>query len=383
MNLAVIAPLRYEFPENWETGTGDRFAQDYTHRQGPHAKVGSTAGRAQPLSARGWIQALPFTISVGIEGADADGDEMNEDSQGEPAPRIGPLATLPLFFKVAGQKAVVVGTSEAAAWKAELLAAAGAEVKRLSRWTEQDLGGAAIAIADLPDADEAARFRKAARMAGAVVNVIDKPEFSDVQFGTIVNRSPIVIGISTDGAAPMLGQSIRARIEAVLPLGLSSWARAAKRWRGRLKQHFADFADRRSFWARFVAAAWREPGRSLTDDDFEQLLRNGAPKGRVLFIAVDPHDPELLTLKAARALQTATVIVHDGLVGPEVLGLARREARRILADEDDRQAIGLAVGGDVVARVTSTGRAAEIADCKAAGVEAVVIPAIHGDAEAS
>lgn len=303
---------------------------------------------------------------------------MNQGSPGEQASRIGPLATLPLFLKLTGQKAVVVGTSEAAGWKAELLAAAGAEVEQLSRWTERDLGGAAIAIADLPDADEAGRFRKAARMAGAVVNVIDKPEFSDVQFGTIVNRSPIVIGISTDGAAPMLGQSIRARIEAVLPPGLSSWAGAAKSWRARLKRRLTDFADRRSFWERFVTAAWREPERDPSEGDFEQLLQNSAAKGRVIFIA-DPGDAELLTLKAARALQIATVIIHDGHVGPEVLELARREARRILAWESGRQAIEMAIEGDIVARVTNGADLEEIADCKAAGLEVIVVPGVARD----
>src|SRR5439155_10973608 len=164
-----------------------------------------------------------------------------------------------------------VGVSEAANWKAELLAAAGAEVVRLSGWTAADLDDAAIAIAVFEETDKAARFAEAARAAGAIVNVVDKPEHSDVQFGTIVNRSPIVIGISTDGAAPMLGQSIRARIEAILPLGLSAWASGAKAWRARLKQRIADFADRRRFWERFVAAAWREPERLPTDADFEQL----------------------------------------------------------------------------------------------------------------
>ena len=303
---------------------------------------------------------------------------MNQDSPGEQASRIGPLATLPLFLKLAGQKAVVVGTSEAAGWKAELLTAAGAEVEQLSRWTEQDLGGAAIAIADLADADEAARFRKAARTAGAVVNVIDKPEFSDVQFGTIVNRSPIVIGISTDGAAPMLGQSIRARIEAVLPPGLSSWARAAKSWRARLKSRLPVFADRRSFWERFVMGAWREPERDPTESDFEQLLQNGAAKGRVIFIT-DPGDAELLTLKAARALQIATVIIHDELVGSEVLELARREAKRLLAGESDRRAIEMAIEGDIVARVTNGAVFDEIADCKAAGLEVIVVPGVARD----
>src|SRR5436305_4013590 len=143
---------------------------------------------------------------------------MTNFETNETAARIAPLPKLPLFHELAGRKAVVVGTSAAAEWKAELLAAAGADVVRLAEWTALDLDGAAIAVADLAQADEAARFAEAARTAGAVVNVIDKPAFSDVQFGTIVNRAPIVIGISTDGAAPMLGQSIRARIESVIPL---------------------------------------------------------------------------------------------------------------------------------------------------------------------
>src|SRR5439155_6831066 len=138
-------------------------------------------------------------------------------------------------------------------------AAAGAEVVRVCNgWTPADLENAAVAIADLPDRDEALRFAAAARAARAVVNIVDQPEYSDVQFGTIVNRSPVVIAISTDGAAPILGQSIRARIESVIPLGLSGWASAAKGWRARLKQRLADFADRRRFWERFVATAWRE-----------------------------------------------------------------------------------------------------------------------------
>src|SRR5438270_3714931 len=245
----------------------------------------------------------------------------------ETAARIAPLPKLPLFHQLAGRKAVVVGTTAAAEWKAELLAAAGAEVVRLAEWTAADLGGAAIAIADLADTDEAARFAQAARAAGAIVNVIDKPAFSDVQFGTIVNRAPIVIGISTDGAAPMLGQSIRARIEGVIPLGLSGWASAAKGWRPWLKQRLADFADRRRFWERFVATAWREPGRIPTDADFEQLMdASTETEGRVIFVAAHHHDAELLTLKAVRALQSATVILYDDGIADGVLELARREA---------------------------------------------------------
>ena len=161
--------------------------------------------------------------------------------------RIAPLPNLPLFHKLEGRKAVVVGSSDGATWKAELLEAAGANVVRLIEWSAADLQGAAVAVADLPDRDEAERFLAAARSAGAVANIIDQTDLCDVTFGTIVNRSPVVVAISTDGAAPVLGQSIRARIESVLPLGLSAWASAAKTWRGRLKGRVASFGAFRAF----------------------------------------------------------------------------------------------------------------------------------------
>ena len=172
-------------------------------------------------------------------------------------PRIDQLANLPLFHRLGGRKAVVVGTSAGADWKAELLAAAGAKVVRLGRkWRPEQLTGAALAVGEFADSEQAAAFARDARSAGALVNMIDRPELCDVTFGTIVNRSPVVIGISTDGASPMLGQSIRARIETVLPARLSRWAEIAKQWRAQLKQQVGDFGQRRAFWQRFVAAAW-------------------------------------------------------------------------------------------------------------------------------
>lgn len=317
---------------------------------------------------------------------------MDREPTETPA-RIEAIATLPLFHRLDGRKALVVGDSAGADWKAELLAAAGAKVVRVTNWTRADLQGAAIAVADLPES-EAGDFAAAARAAGAVVNVIDKPDFSDVQFGTIVNRSPVVIGISTDGGSPMLGQSIRARIEGVLPLGLSGWARAAKGWRSRLRTRLADFGDRRRFWERFVAAAWNQPDQVPADSDFEALLA-ASPEaaGRVILVGAGPGDPELLTLKAVRALQSATIILYDNLVGPEVLELARREARRIAVGKSGNgpsckqqdindQMVELARSGEIVVRLKGGdplvfGRATEeIAACRAAGVEVAVIPGI-------
>jgi len=320
---------------------------------------------------------------------------MNERKPLENPARIAPLPNLPLFHKLAGRKAVVVGASDGAEWKAELLAAAGADVVRLmDGWSAKDLAGAAIAVADLADRDEALHFVETAHTAGAVVNIIDQTDLCDVQFGTIVNRSPVVIGISTDGAAPMLGQSIRARIESVLPLGLSCWAEAAKSWRARLKQRVSGFGDRRRFWERFVAMVWNSPGRVPREADFESLIE-AAPqtRGRVTLVGAGPGDPELLTLKAVRALQGATVILYDDLVGSGVLELSRREAKRIAVGKSGKgpsckqseindRIVELALAGENVVRLKGGdplifGRATEeIAACKAAGVEVSLIPGI-------
>jgi uroporphyrin-III C-methyltransferase/precorrin-2 dehydrogenase/sirohydrochlorin ferrochelatase len=309
--------------------------------------------------------------------------------------RIAPLATLPLFHKLDGRRAVVVGASQGALWKAELLEAAGAEVLVLrDGWAPADLDGAAVAVADIADDAEARRFIVAAHAAGAVVNIIDRTALCDVTFGTIVNRSPVVLGISTDGGAPMLGQSIRARIEAVLPRGLSAWAEAAKTWRPRLKRRIKGFADRRAFWERFVKRAWANVDRAPDEADFRALAGEAAPaQGKVTLVGAGPGDPDLLTLKAVRALQAATVILYDDLVGPEVLELARREATRIAVgkkghgpscrqSEINERIVKLARAGETVVRLKGGdplifGRATEeVEACRAAGIPVSIVPGI-------
>jgi uroporphyrin-III C-methyltransferase/precorrin-2 dehydrogenase/sirohydrochlorin ferrochelatase len=339
---------------------------------------------------------------------------MNRVAETVPA-RIAPLPNLPVFHKIVGRKAVVAGGSQGALWKAELLAAAGADVLVLAGheiaaklfnglaatvlprgWVDADLDGAALAIADLSDRDEALRFIAAARLAGAPVNIIDQTDLCDFTFGTIVNRAPVVIAISTDGGAPMLGQSIRARIESVLPLGLSGWAKAALRWRPQVKQRVAEFADRRRFWQGFTRLAWEQAERAPTDADREKLLRSISAsdrRGKVTLVGAGPGDPELLTLKAVRALQSATFILYDDLVGPEILELARREATRIAVgktghgpsvrqSEICERIVALAEAGENVVRLKGGdplifGRATEeIEACRAAGIEIFIVPGI-------
>jgi len=336
--------------------------------------------------------------------------------------RIAPLANLPLFHRIAGRRVVVAGGSEGALWKAELIAAAGADVLVLAGdaaqaakydalaadpaggsvtvlprgWIPADLDGAALAVAAPADREESLRFVAAARAAGAPVNIIDQTELCDVLFGTIVNRSPVVLAISTDGGAPMLGQSIRARIESVLPLGLAGWGKVAQAWRPLLKQRITSFDDRRLFWERFVERAWASPDHVPDAADREALF--DAPlaagrKGRVTLVGAGPGDPELLTLKAVRALQSATVILYDDLVGPGVLELARREARRVAVgksasgpscrqEDINARIVALALAGERVVRLKGGdplifGRATEEIDaCRAAGIDVSIIPGI-------
>ena len=274
--------------------------------------------------------------------------------------RMAPLSKLPVFLDLTDKRAVVVGGTAAAAWKAELLAAAGARVEihavtlgsemaaliergaspgtlthSTQGWTEANLAGAAIAIADAADDTEAAAFHAAALLAGVPVNVIDRPAFCQFQFGSIVNRSPVVIGISTDGAAPILGQAIRRRIETLLPPALAGWAALAKKVRAPMMARLARGPARRTFWELFAERAFAAPldGRAKADvDDLIASIASGAttPAGRVTLVGAGPGDAELLTLKAVRALQSADVILFDDLVADEVLELARREAARML-----------------------------------------------------
>ena len=240
----------------------------------------------------------------------------------------------------------------------------------------------------------------AARRAGVPVNVIDRPAFCSFQFGAVVNRSPLVVGISTDGAAPVFGQAIRSRIEALLPAGFARWVRAAQAWRAELPDLKLGPAVRRRFWERFATLALRAPDRAPSQRDRDELLAAGRaaaaqPRdvGHVSLVGAGPGNPELLTLAAVRALRSADIILYDDLVAPEVLDFARREAKRMLVGktghrpscrQDDINAlmIQLAKSGKRVVRLKAGdpmifGRAGEeIAALERADIPLDVVPGI-------
>jgi uroporphyrin-III C-methyltransferase/precorrin-2 dehydrogenase/sirohydrochlorin ferrochelatase len=339
------------------------------------------------------------------------------------SPRMQPLARLPVFFALNGKRVFVAGGSAAAAWKVDLLAAAGAQVDVYASdpsdelleavatpaagsvavhrmpWERGAIEGCALAIGAFETDAEAKQFQAAARFAGVPCNVIDKPDFCDFSFGAIVNRSPLVVAISTDGAAPVFAQAIRARIEAMLPAGFANWAKAARNWRGAVKQSGLSFNGRRLFWQVFTRAALQNPNGAPGSADFDILLNQtkagvaAAEHGSVTLVGAGPGDPELLTLRAVRALQSADVILYDDLVSKEVLDFARREARRMLVgktghgpsckqSEINALMVGLTKAGRRVVRLKGGdpmifGRAGEEIDaCRAAGIAIEVVPGV-------
>ena len=333
------------------------------------------------------------------------------------AARMRPLAVLPVFYDLADRPVVLAGEGEGLLWKLELIAATGAHVTLLwpgdvppelaqliasppagrithvpRAWTAEDLAGAVLAVGGL-EGEEADAFAAAARAAGVPVNVIDTPHLCSFSFGTVVNRSPIVLGISTAGVAPVLGQAIRARIEALLPQALSAWGTAAQRLRGAIKARLPMGHARRELWRRFAerALAARTPP---SEADLDAILReNPSQAGSVALVGAGPGDPDLVTLKALRAMQSADVVLYDRLVTPEILELARREAQRVLVGKAGGGAqcrqgdinalmVELALSGKRVVRLKGGdpmifGRAAEeIEICRANGIAVEVVPGI-------
>ena len=237
-------------------------------------------------------------------------------------------------------------------------------------------------------------FAAAARAAGVPVNVIDRPAFCDFAFGAIVNRSPLVIGISTDGAAPVFGQAIRAKIETLIPKGFARWADAARNCRPRVQALALSFRGRRTSGRSSPTAPLPLPITRPVEADLEALLkptRRQRP-ARSSLVGAGPGDPELLTLRAVRALQSADVILFDESVSAEILDFARREAKKMLVGKtgtdlvpsgryqradgivgQSRASGGAAKGGDPMI----FGRAdEELAACRAAGIAIEVVPGV-------
>jgi len=261
----------------------------------------------------------------------------------------------PLFLDIAGKPVLLVGGGDVAARKHALLADAGAVVTVVApmfkrelnaafesgviTWLRRefradDVDGKWLVVAATDDRGVNAAAADAATAARIPCNVVDDRELSSFIMPAIIDRSPVQIAVSTGGTSPVLARLIRERLETLLDGSLGTLAAFTDRWRDRIKARFADHGARRRFMSWMltgpVAAALRAGRDERANDLTARALTDATalPQGHVVLVGGGPGNAGLMTLQGLRALQEADVIVHDRLVSPEVLELARRDAAR-------------------------------------------------------
>ena len=295
------------------------------------------------------------------------------------------MNTFPLFFKLEERKVLIVGGGEVALRKADLLSRAGAcitvlapcisdEIQALlspnkyeakheliyENYNKAYMSGARVIIAATDDEALNHQVHADASALNIPVNVVDTPHLCDFIFPAIIDRNPIVIGISSNGKAPVLARLLRARLETLIPQGYGKLAKLAGEFRAEVKTKIPTLTGRRQFWERAfegqvsqlmfagneneaaaqlqvdldrTAAAIREKSAAeqtatipVNSDDTREAQ---TAIGEVYIVGAGPGDPELLTFKALRLMQQADIVYYDALVSPQVLDLCRRDADKV------------------------------------------------------
>ncbi len=267
---------------------------------------------------------------------------------------------LPVFLDLQTGPIVLVGQGELAQAKLRLLLSAGARVRWYATDGQHDLSGfdpdaaarvertlgdpltaelsnvIAVLCAGAGDVGHAIAAR--AKAAGIPVNVMDEVSHSTFIFPAIVDRGDVVVAIGTGGAAPVLARRVRESIEKVLPTRIGELSNFIGQWRERVKSKLPGMSERRKFWERVVDGEVGAAVLAGRRDDAERALESlsdpaafasSKAEGFVTLVGAGPGDPDLLTVKALRALQDADVVFYDDLVSPEILDRARRDAARV------------------------------------------------------
>ncbi len=328
---------------------------------------------------------------------------------------------LPLYFDLRRGRIALIG-GKAAESKLRLLLSAGASVLWFARGagaadgaavgapdgqlviTQTDPLGAdfsefiaVVSAAGNPLDDEIAAK---ARAHNVPVNIVDRPDLSSFIFPAIVDRGDVVVAVGTGGAAPVLARRLRERIEALLPARIGDFAALLKRFRPAVQARRHALSPRR-FWERVVdgpiaaaalAGRWHEAETGLTRA-VARSDEDAARSGIVFLVGAGPGDPDLLTLRALQALQSADVVYYDELVAPEILERARRDAERICVgrrsghpgigqDAINQELARAAKGGLTVVRLKGGdpfifGRGGEELEyLRRQGIEVVVVPGV-------
>ncbi len=267
------------------------------------------------------------------------------------------MQALPIFINITNRLCVVIGGGDVATRKVSMLLKANAAVTLISpeichelqalaeakkiqcvqaTYSKSQLDGACLVIAATDDEAVNKAVSVDAKALGIPVNVVDAPDLCTFTMGSIIERSPVVIAISSEGNAPVLARYIRTKIEAMLPAGYGRIAGIAGEFRDKVKAKFTTTQARRRFWedvlqgplVERVLSGQEQSARALLQDLIDQ--ENGTVnKGEVFLVGGGPGDPDLLTFRALRLMQQCDVCVYDKLVSPEVMELVRRDAELI------------------------------------------------------
>jgi len=267
------------------------------------------------------------------------------------------MLALPIFMNITNRPCVVIGGGEVAARKVTMLLKANAAITLYSpdicdalkvladtgiityinaTFEENQLAGACLVIAATDNESVNIAVSAAAKMHNIPVNVVDSPALCTFTMASIVERSPIVIAISSEGNAPVLARYIRTRIETMLPAGYGRIAAIAGEFRHKVKAKFTTSQTRRIFWEGVLQGPIVEQilsGQEVAArNSLDEILSDATESkhhGEVYLVGGGPGDPDLLTFRALRLMQQCDVCVYDKLVSPEVMELVRRDAELI------------------------------------------------------
>jgi len=263
---------------------------------------------------------------------------------------------LPVFLQICDRSCLVVGGGEVAARKIDLLLQASGQVKvvaptlctallelhqagrlshRQAAFSPADLDGCLLAIAATDDQAVNRQVSELCQARAIPVNVVDQPELCSFIMPAIIDRSPVLIAVSTGGSSPVLARLLRGRLESLIPATYGRLAALAAGFRAKVKQYIPA-PQRRAFWeqvlqgpiAELVLSGREGAARAALDDALERGMEPPA-MGEVYLVGAGPGDPDLLTFRALRLMQQADVVLYDRLVNPAILELVRRDAERI------------------------------------------------------
>ncbi|MGN5535215.1 siroheme synthase CysG [Acinetobacter sp. Lyrl_1] len=262
----------------------------------------------------------------------------------------------PISLKLQQQPCLIVGGGHIAYRKAVLLAKAGAKVDVLAPEIDVNLlqlvqQSQGQYVQDVFSPSTALRHYRlviaatdnnlvnqqvfaACEAENVLVNSVDDPPHCRFMVPAIIDRSPLVISVASNGTSPVLSRQIRTQLESTIPHGMGKLAEFSGQWRAAVKQKIVNPDERRIFWEELYASPLKEQVFNDNLDAANQSIQQAlaewqTPKGEVYLVGAGPGDPELLTLKALRLMQQADVVIYDRLVSAPILELCRRDAEKV------------------------------------------------------